>query len=171
LKQSVKIKGLNELEKKIIKSIDKNLVLKVGVFGSQDSDMVMIASVHEFGKQITVTDKMRYFLGYSGLWLKKATQYITIPERSFLRSTFKDKKQNILRGIKENIKKVIAGIYTQEIFMSRLGEAIQMFVKEKITAGIEPENHPFTIENKKSSKPLIGSGRLRDSIRYEVSKQ
>jgi hypothetical protein len=58
-------------------------------------DIANIADVHEFGRTIRVTDKMRK--GFAARWksidgegwgIRKETQYIVIPERSFLRATF-----------------------------------------------------------------------------------
>lgn len=52
---------------------------------NQDSEMVQIAAVHEFGCTIAVTPKMRAYLHYQGIHLRKETTYIHIPARPFLR--------------------------------------------------------------------------------------
>lgn len=62
----------------------KSKKAKVGYI--QNSQMAMIAGVHEFGARIQVTDKMRRYLASQGLHLKKSTTHIVIPERSFLRT-------------------------------------------------------------------------------------
>lgn len=61
-------------------------------------DIVDIAAVHEFGATIKVTPKMRGYLHSQGLHLAASTQYIHIPERSYLRATFESPefKQEIL---------------------------------------------------------------------------
>ena len=64
--------------------------VKKNTTGRDGRDIVRIAAVHEFGCTIPVTSKMRGFLGYKGLHLKKTTMYIHIPERSFLRATIND---------------------------------------------------------------------------------
>ena len=51
-----------------------------------------IAAVHEFGCMIKVTPKMRAYLHYNGLHLKKSTEYIHIPPRPFLSPIFKSKE-------------------------------------------------------------------------------
>jgi hypothetical protein len=70
--------------------------VKKGSKGSK-GDMVDIAWVHEFGCTIKVTDKMRR--AFAARWksidgegwgIRKETQYIHIPERSFLRATLND---------------------------------------------------------------------------------
>jgi phage gpG-like protein len=51
-------------------------------------EIVNIAAVHEFGTVISATPKMRAYLHYQGIHLKRDTFAIYIPERSFLRATF-----------------------------------------------------------------------------------
>lgn len=154
MKQSVKIKGLNELEQKILKSINESLTLKVGIFGKQDSDIVKIAAVNEFGTETAGVN-----------------HNVKIPERSFLRSTFIEKKQNIERGVRANIKKVIAGMITQKELMDKTGLAITRFIQEKILSNIPPENADITKERKGSSHTLIDTGRLLNSIKHEVAEK
>lgn len=74
--------------------------VRKGAKGKNGSDMIDIAHVHEFGKTIAVTPKMRVFLHHKGLHLNPKTSHIRIPERSFLRATlnaesFKDGIVNI----------------------------------------------------------------------------
>ena len=52
---------------------------------NQDSEVVQIAAVHEFGCTIEVTPKMRAYLHYQGIHLKPDTTHIHIPARPFLR--------------------------------------------------------------------------------------
>jgi phage gpG-like protein len=70
--------------------------VEVGVFGSR----AKIAKVHEFGKTIEVTDKMRNYLHWKGLHLNPKTTTIKIPERSFMRSAH----QENLRQIKKIVR-------------------------------------------------------------------
>lgn len=63
----------------------------VGVSGA---DNAYLAMIHEYGCKIQVTDKMRAYLHQHGLHLKAGTEYITIPERSFLRNGY---DQNVIR--------------------------------------------------------------------------
>ena len=51
------------------------------------SDLVYSA-IHEFGGTIRVTPKMRAFLHYKGIHLKKTTTQITMPKRPYLRPGF-----------------------------------------------------------------------------------
>ncbi len=78
-------------------------VVKVGVFG----ESALVAAVHEFGCKIRVTEKMRKFLHAQGLHLRKETEYIIIPQRSYLRKTFDEQKDEIERLIGEKVKAVV----------------------------------------------------------------
>jgi phage gpG-like protein len=78
-------------------------IVKVGVFG----ESALVAAVHEFGCKIKVTEKMRRFLHTQGLHLRKDTEYITIPQRSYLRKTFDEQKDEIERLIGEEVKAVV----------------------------------------------------------------
>jgi hypothetical protein len=64
--------------------------VKKGSRSSSGRDVADIAWVHEYGCTIRVTEKMRAYLHTQGMHLKASTQYINIPERSFLRSTLND---------------------------------------------------------------------------------
>lgn len=60
--------------------------------------MVDIADVHEFGRVIEVTPKMRrFFLREFGIALKPTTTHIYIPARPFLRPVFEAEKGNVLK--------------------------------------------------------------------------
>lgn len=73
---------------------------EVGVFGSR----APIALVHEFGKDIAVTPRMRAYLHHIGIHLKASTTHIHIPERSFMRSTFEENKRRLKEIIKEETR-------------------------------------------------------------------
>ena len=86
------LKALNTL----MKDLDKNVSIKVGIMGSKayekhphsDLTMAHLGAIHEFGATIQVTEKMRAYLHHIGIHLKPETTTITIPARSFLRDTF-----------------------------------------------------------------------------------
>ena len=64
--------------------------VKKGVKCKDGKDAVQIAAVHEFGCTIEVTPKMRAYLHYQGIHLKKETTHIYIPARPFLRPVLKN---------------------------------------------------------------------------------
>ena len=59
--------------------------VKKGIKRKDGKDAVQIAAVHENGCIIAVTPKMRAYLHYQGIHLKKETTQIYIPPRPFLK--------------------------------------------------------------------------------------
>ncbi|CDZ74864.1 hypothetical protein ING2D1G_0705 [Peptoniphilus sp. ING2-D1G] len=153
------LKRLQELE---------SMSVKVGILSSSSGEMLMIANVHEFGCDIPVTNKMRvFFLHNFGTWIKK--DVIKIPERSFIRSSFDDKKDSVEETGENLITQVVEGQLGARNFYEMLGQTCVQVIKEFITAGISPANTNLTIQNKNGkSTPLIDSGRLINAIDYEI---
>ena len=52
--------------------------------------------------------------------------------------------------------------------LARTGQYIEGEIKRKIGSGPFTPNSPATIRKKKSSKPLIDTGHMRQSVRYEI---
>lgn len=199
----MKINEINRIPQ-IIKELSllKRFVIQIGIFGSDDSFMAMIANVHEFGctikpkgKYLTIPlskknkgksprDFDLFFMqtkeGHKFLVMNKGkeqlefaymlTEKITIPERSFLRSTFDEKNKEWSDYSLTLVKKVVDGELTANELMNHLGLRIQRDVQRTIRNLSDPPNSPITIHNKKSSNPLIDTGRLRQSVTYKVVK-
>lgn len=92
----------------------------------------------------------------------------TAPERSYIRSTVDQKFNIYLEKSKQLQAKVILQALSVGKALSVLGELIQSDIIKTINSGVEPENDPKTIARKGSSKTLIDSGQLKQSIRYQV---
>lgn len=142
--------------------------LEIGIFGEDDSEILMIANVNEFGCKIKVTDKMRNYLHVIGIHLKKTTKEISIPERSFIRGGFQEHKSKMESEGEKLLEQVINFQLPVNTFFNTLGEYIAGLIQDYMTDLRTPPNHPVTIANKKSSNPLINTGRLRQSITYKV---
>lgn len=166
---SVTIKDTNNSDRllKSLKKISKEQI-RVGVFGSDDAEMVMIARVHEFGTDIKVTDKMRGWFAANGYPLKKNTTKITIPERSFLRSGHDESVNDITNKIEDLLPSVLEGNVNPELFMDMIGREFAGMIQKKLRNLRSPSNSQMTVERKGSSNPLVDSGRLVGAIRHEV---
>ena len=170
--------------KDIAKMLAKNYSVKIGLLadqGGSDSvsnnlDLAGLGAVMEYGAQIKVTDKMRNFLRYEfGVNLKKTTQYINIPARSWLYEPIKSPefRKLILEYVGD---KELFENYADKADMKKLanliGEAGLMQIQKAFdNGGINGEwaaNSPVTIKQKGSSKPLIDTGYLRHRITFEV---
>lgn len=140
--------GLKALEARIREMGKKKVVVGVpsATNGVRDDGLsnATIAAAHEFGVP-----------GH-------------IPERSFLRSTLGENKGKatglLIRELKADISQ---GDFSGRAF-AIVGEKLSGEVKRKIQSGINPELDPKTVARKRSSKPLIDTGNLLQSITYEV---
>ncbi len=66
-------------------------------------------AIHEFGGKIPVTDKMRAFLHYKGVHLRKSTTEIVMPQRAWFKPTVDKARPQIVTTIERVIYKPIRG--------------------------------------------------------------
>lgn len=138
--------------------------VNVGVFGEQ----AWLAGIHEYGCKIKVTDKMRAYLHCQGLHLKADTKYITIPERAFLRNGYDQGKEKVIQSFESDLEDVLEGELDTDQFLTLVGLIMTSEIKDYATALDSPANHPFTIDRKGSSNPLVDTGDLIGAITYKV---
>lgn len=166
---SVVIKDTNNIDKVMhnLKQLDGKQI-KVGLFGSDSSELVMIGAVHEYGVEIPVTDKMRAWFAANGYPLRKETKVIKIPERSWLRSGFDENIDKIADKIERLLPDVLEGQVNPKLFMDAVGMEFAGLIQKKMRDLRKPPNSQMTIERKGSDNPLIDTGRLVGAIRHEV---
>jgi phage gpG-like protein len=91
-----------------------------------------------------------------------------IPERSMLRANdFKNKKK-YLQVINRLTTEVFEGKMKPINVLEVVGLMVVSDVKNRIREGIEPALKPETIRRKGSSKPLIDTGQLVNSVSHQV---
>lgn len=132
----------------------KNKKVKVGAF---NGDHAWLAGIHEYGCNIEVTPKMRAFLHRQGLHLKDSTTHIHIPERSFLRAGHDKNVDRIMTQTGRAIALVIDGRMSMDEVLDLYGQQMATAIKTYAIQLSKPENHPYTIEQKGSSNPLVGT--------------
>jgi len=135
--------------KKLFKQISKGGVVDVGILAGEGK--------HE-GSDLTVAQ--------IGFWNEFGT--VLIPERSFIRATIKDKSKEIKAISAKEFKKVINGKTTSKDGLGILGAFTAGLIQERFTSNDWKPNTSRTQLRKGSSKPLIDTGELRQSISYEV---
>lgn len=150
--------GLNRIIRTLNKDLD-GVVVKVGVqakdkavrrgkggsIRNTDQPLAVVAAIHEFG------------LG-------------DMPQRSFLRSAYDENLPMIDKMIQRVANGAVFGLGTNAA-LNQLGNVVQGMVQRKIVDGPFVPNSPATIKRKKSSKPLIDTGHLRQSIRYVIERK
>lgn len=119
--------------------------LRIGVFGDKGGDIVLRASVHEFGSPSR-----------------------NIPSRSYLRSTLKEKRVEHKRALDNAAKMIRLGPASVRAALELLGLRVVRDIRNKIRSNIPPPLSPKTIRRKGSSVALIDTGRLIQSISHQV---
>ena len=92
------------------------------------------------------------------------------PSRPFLRKSVDENEDKIKSFMSNQAKKLTKGASAEQI-LKEVGIFQKDLIQEKITEGDFVPNAPSTIRQKKSSKPLIDTGRMRQSVNYVIKKK
>ncbi len=140
-------KLLKELSEKLSALTKSNV--EVGFLGgkahqdSPDFTVAEIATVHEFGSDDGV-----------------------IPERPFMRQTF-EKNGNYVELLAKSTRELIEGQKTSKVLF-KIGETVRADMVKEIGSGDFTPLAESTVAAKGSSKPLIDTGFLRNSIEWRL---
>ena len=93
----------------------------------------------------------------------------TIPARPFLRQSFEQNEDEIRDVCGQAIKMVASGVEVSKA-LDAIGVKAVGIVQEQIVHGDFTPNAPSTIRKKKSDKPLIDTGQMRQGIHYVKRK-
>ena len=122
----------------------------IGVIGGTHTDedgntfgMPGLAAAHEFGNK-------------------------HLPERSFLRSSLLENKELYKRQLAALMKQVVRGEITPDEAYNKMGAIAAGKAQEVILNGDLAALKPETIRRKGSSKPLIDTGQLVQSITWDI---
>ncbi len=166
--------------------------VRTGIQGTEDSELVKIATINEFGSRAWKPSwKQAYYLallivlqrrpeqGQSLSAEQKAHAFaiarklrgktMRIPERSFLRATFDAQRGKLETAAERVVGRVLDGKVTAEEAFQTFAQLAETLFRRGLLAVKDPPNAPLTIALKKSSQPLVNSGRLRASIRSIVA--
>jgi hypothetical protein len=94
-----------------------------------------------------------------------------IPERSFIRSWVEGSKTEINQMLLRLLQAVEDGKLTSYMALKKLGAFGVGGIRKKISTGPFKRLAESTIRRKKSSKPLIDTGQLRNGIHYKVEQK
>ncbi|WP_297406957.1 hypothetical protein [uncultured Cetobacterium sp.] len=149
-------KALQELKKL---NSRKNTYFQVGVFGKDDSEMVKIAAIHEFGGEIKI--KKNRYVPSLGVTLKAGTSII-MPERKWLTITFERNKEFFEQLIKVNLKKIASGTMSIKQSNEIIAITLASYTKKEMGKGVMAPKH-------RSGTPMVDSGRLRQSVGTRIN--
>lgn len=91
-----------------------------------------------------------------------------IPSRPFMAQAFDSNLESIKSFVSARFDELFSGKITTETGLKMIGVFFKGKVQETISKGDFAPNAPSTVAAKGSSHPLIDTGRLRQSINFEV---
>ena len=93
---------------------------------------------------------------------------VTIPERSFIRASFDKGQKELSEVCKAGVDKVVLQGASAQEAAELIGTRAVAMTQAYIDDGIDPPKGSVTMETTKTAKPLYNSGRLYESISFEV---
>lgn len=95
---------------------------------------------------------------------------VNMPSRPFLRKSVDENEGKINSFLKSKKKDLIRGVSAEQV-LKEIGIFQKDLIQEKITDGSFAPNAESTVKKKGSSKPLIDTGRMRQSVNYEIKQK
>ncbi len=117
--------------------------VEIGIFGEDDSEIVERATTHEFGNAYN-------------------------PERSFIRAGWDSNADDIFDAAETLVDDMFASEVRADDVLTGLGAMTAGRIQDYLTKMTFPPLSPMTIKRKGSSKLLIDTGQMRDSITWKV---
>ena len=102
------------------------------------------------------------------MWNELGTE--RAPSRPFLRMSVDENEGKIKNFLKSKKADLVQGASAEQV-LKEIGIFQKDLIQEKITNGDFEENARATIEKKGSSKPLIDTGRMRQSVNYVIKEK
>ena len=129
------------------------LEVKVGYQGGKNYH-------EEDGKKVDVLD--------IAMWNELGT--VNTPSRPFIRDAVDKNQALINRFLAEQKNALIRRESAQQVY-SQIGVFMKGLIQDQIVSGSFIPNTPSTIAKKGSSKPLIDTGLMRQSVNFEVKRK
>lgn len=128
--------------------------IQIGMFAKVGDKVLTKAIVNEFGT--TQAGK---------------NNNVTIPERSFIRSTYNREYKKVGKRFDQIFVSISKGNYNIIPRLKLIGLEQERETKKTITDMRTPKNAESTIAKKGSSHPLIDTGEMRSKISHEVKNK
>lgn len=92
---------------------------------------------------------------------------VNMPSRPFLRMSVDENADKINNFVQSQKQALLSGASAEQV-LKEIGIFQKDLIQEKITEGSFAPNAPSTIRQKGSDKPLIDTGRMRQSVNYYI---
>ncbi len=138
--------------KRIMRELDKlqELLVKVGFQdGQKYPDGTMVVDV--------------------AAWNELGT--VNMPSRPFMRDSVDENEEKIVKFLQAKAVDIIKNGKTAEQVLKEVGVFQKGIIQDTIVSGSFKPNSPATIAKKGSSKPLIDTGIMRNSVNFIIKKR
>lgn len=95
---------------------------------------------------------------------------VHMPSRPFLRKSVDENEGKIRAFLQEKGEDIVGGATAEQV-LKETGIFQKDLIQEKITSGSFAPNAESTVRQKGSSVPLIDTGRMRQSVNYEIKEK
>lgn len=102
------------------------------------------------------------------MWNELGT--VNMPSRPFLRKSVDENENKIKAFIRQMKKDLISGVPASQVF-KKIGIFQKDLIQNKIKDGDFAPNAPATVKKKRSGRPLIDTGQMRQSVDYVIQKK
>lgn len=102
--------------------------------------------------------------------MEKGSAVNNIPARPFMQQTRQRNEKRMMGLSKKLLKAISNGSTTAMDAIKKLGGTYEGAMKRIFIEGSFAPNAPATVRRKKSNRPLIDTGLLRQSTKYKVAK-
>lgn len=101
-------------------------------------------------------------------WSELGTE--NMPARPFLRKSVDENEDKIADFVDAGMEGLVRGVSAGQ-FLKNFGVFQKDLIQEKITEGDFVPNVESTIRKKKSSRPLIDTGRMKQAVNYQIKRK
>jgi len=101
-------------------------------------------------------------------WNELGTEHI--PSRPFIRQSVDNNQDKINSFLQTRVKALAKGASAEDA-LKKIGVFQKRLMQNEIKSGDFVPNSEATIRKKKSSQPLIDTGRMRQSVNYVIQKK
>lgn len=160
---------IGDLEQLDGKSVEAGVFANAGTEKDGKTKVADVAYWNEYGVDIPVTPRMRGYLHTIGIHLSPNKTTIHIPARPFMHQAA-DANMDKWGDTAERLVTLILNGMSAEQALELLGTQAKGDIQAIFTRGDFAPNSPATIARKKSSRPLIDTGRLRSSVDFRIKR-
>lgn len=167
----IMIRMNTDVLERIEKELGQQFVVQIGVLGEKAESRLKLGKVKVGKKSKTVTEGESPLTNAEiGLIHEKGSKSAGIPRRSFLEMPLTTKMPALMHRVGAALLEGVTKLNIRETYgkLGSIAEGVVLLAFKTTGFGSWPANKPSTIARKGSSRPLIDTAQLRQSIAHRV---